>query len=74
VTRRRFHFPLPPGCALFLEIAYTVEVSSDLVHWSSGPSNVQEITQPDGITIVDRDLASANSTPRFIRLRVTRLQ
>jgi hypothetical protein len=54
------------------EVSYVVEVSSGLVSWSSGPGFVAETLQPDGLTVIARDLAPADSPKRFIRLRVIR--
>lgn len=56
------------------EIAYRVEVSSELLTWDYGSAFVEEIMQPDGLTVVARDLAPAGSSNRLIRIRVIRLQ
>ena len=56
------------------EIAYRVEVSSDLLTWDYGSAFVEESMQLDGLTITARDLAPAGSSKRFIRLQVLELQ
>ena len=58
------------------DLAYTVEVSSDLVTWQSGPSYTQELSvtpldaQRDQVLVTDLAPLSG-SIKRFIRLRVT---
>ena len=54
------------------ELEYRAEVSGDLLTWNNGVAFVEEILQPDGFTVVARDLAPAGSIHRFIRLRVIR--
>ena len=58
------------------DLTYTVEVSSDLVTWQSGPSYTQELSvtpldaQRDQVLVTDLAPLSG-SVKRFIRLRVT---
>ena len=58
------------------DLAYTVEVSSDLVNWQSGPGYTQELSvtaldaQRDQVFVVDL-VPLSGSVKRFIRLRVT---
>ncbi len=63
----------PPGLT---DITYIVEVSSDLVNWSSGPSATATVSSTNlnqqQVQIVIRDLTPVSGTARrFIRLRVT---
>jgi hypothetical protein len=55
------------------EVEYRVEVSGNLTNWNHGAAFVDETLQPDGLTVIARDLAPANAGPRFIRLRVLQL-
>lgn len=58
------------------DLTYSVEVSSDLVTWQSGPSYTQELSvtaldaQRDQVVAADLTPVSG-SVQRFIRLRVT---
>ena len=60
-------------------LTYTVEVSTGLATWESGPARVQSVGAPlplsDGVTeaVTVRALPAADTSgaPRFIRLRVT---
>lgn len=57
------------------DLIYTVEVSSDLVNWFSGPGYTQELSSVPVVgtnhaLVTVRDLtAFASSTPRFIRVQ-----
>jgi hypothetical protein len=58
------------------ELTYTVETSSDLVHWTSGPNVTTELRPPiddgNGVTETAR-FQVFNFTPtRFVRLRISR--
>ena len=54
------------------DLAYTVEVTSDLVNWFSGPTYTTTITNTS-TSLVVRDNTPMSSNPRrFIRLKVTR--
>jgi subtilisin family serine protease len=56
--------PAAPG------LTYTVEVSGDLIHWSSGTGYT--VTVATGSTVTVRDATPMNSqVRRFLRLRVT---
>ncbi len=62
-----------PGNAL--NLAYTVEVSGDLMEWNSGAGNTAEVSVTDlgngNETVLARDEQSVNTAlRRFIRLRV----
>jgi len=59
------------------DLSYIVEVSDDLVNWSSGPSYTQQVsvTPLDSAReqVVERDLIPSSSAPhRFIRIRLVR--
>lgn len=55
------------------DIAYTVQVSGDLVNWQSGPPATARIDDGSTDTATYRDLtAIQDASPRFIRLNVTR--
>jgi hypothetical protein len=58
------------------DLDYAVEVSGDLARWDSGPAHTTEIARTtmdqtrDKVEVRD-NLALADQTPRFMRLRVT---
>jgi hypothetical protein len=59
--------------AALTDIAYTVQVSSDLQNWQSGASYAVRTDNGTTSTAVFRDLTAIGSAPqRFMRLSVTR--
>jgi hypothetical protein len=56
------------------DVTYTVQVSTDLVHWNSGTGYTQVITNvatPSGTTITVQDTLPTTTPRRFMRLNVT---
>jgi hypothetical protein len=56
--------------AIVPDVTYTIEVSSNLQNWASGPSSTTTLVDSASGLIV-RDNTALGSSPRFMRLRVT---
>ena len=52
------------------DITYTVEVSSNLLDWVSGPANTVTLTNTASQLVVRDDVPVPSATPRFMRLVV----
>src|SRR5207247_10851680 len=52
------------------DINYTVEVSSDLLTWASGPAEIVTLTDTPTQLVVRDNTPVPDATARFLRLRV----
>lgn len=54
------------------DLTYTIEVSSDLIQWDSGPDYTTVITNTSSSLIVRDNIPMTSNARRFIRLKVSR--